>query len=506
MKKTIVRKVIVLAMVMGAWAALAVSAQDVPAVPPVDQGGVAAQAPAAPAVAAAPAVPKPPAPNLVWGGWGRVIFAPLIVQGGNVFDENGAPKLDSDGVIEVENNAWAGSAPSDNDIGAVVGVYVNGKNPAGTVGMDLLLHVDVGGGVNGHNVIFAKDNTANAWAKPFGNEWLTVRGGLLLIDDLFGKVGGVNENFGFTGSKGGAEDHIFDRVNSGGKFAFHFKSVPITGLQLHATVGVNDSAVGNYNKTDRADAWKEVFSAGQYGIGYTIGTIGFARFQFIGGTYGKSSLAAPMSSTARWEQVQFAFQLKAVKNLNLDMGIKIPFKIEGDSTATVNHQVRIDGTLRNLMDDDVYQAPISGRIAGRYNFGALGLPNLALHLGAKFGFAEKWERKTLDYTYERPFTFGLDFEPSWKLGNVGRIVGNFMVQTKAKSTTTSAGVSTEGIDDTTDMGLGISFHRSLGNGNFSVGIYSQFPVGGEGYSDIANGLAKAQAFKFAIPITITYDL
>ena len=530
MKNAIVRKGIVFALLMGAFAALAVSAQDV-SQETYDENsiGEAAASPApesrkaaaAPGNIAVPAVQKTPASNFEWSGWGRVVWAPLIMQGGYIFDETGLPQSDSQGIPEYENNAWVGSGPGEEDIGAIIGVRVKGQNPAGTVGMDLQLGIDVGS-LTSHNVVFAKDNVANAWAKPFGNEWLTVRGGLFLVDDLYGKIGGVNENFGFPGSKGGGEDDIFDRINSGGRFGFHIKSAPLDGLQfdglqLHAAFGVNDSAAKNYNSADRADAWKEVFSAAQYGIGYDIGKkknqpdgkIGLVRFQYIGGSYGKSSLASFLGASKRWDQVQFAFQLKAVKDLKLDLGMKIPLKIEGDSLLSVNHLVEIKDLNPNqmLLDNDWYQPPITARIAGRYNFGALGLPGLGLHLGLKFGFSEKIEyTRATEISWERPYTFGLDFEPSYTIGNIGKVVGNFAVAVKAKSTTTDAGVSTDNIDDTTDIGVGVSFHRSFGNGNFSIGFYSNFPVGGEGYSDIANGLAKAQAFKLAIPITITYDL
>lgn len=453
------------------------------------------------AVSGGKAAQEAPVSPFTWGGWGRAVWAPLIMQGGNVYDEeDGSQKTDGDGIPKYENNAWIGSGPGDEDIGAVVGVRVRGENPGKTVGMDLHLGVDVGS-LTSHNVVFAKDNTANAWAKPFGTDLVTLRGGLFLVDDLRGKIGGVNENFGISGSRGGSEDDIFDRFNSGGRFGFHLKIVPFDDFQIHAAFSVNDSAMLSYNKNDRAVAWEEVFKAAQYGIGYTIQNIGFVRLQYIGGSYAKSSLASFLSSSRRWDQLQAAFQLKAVANLDIDLGVKIPFKIDGDSKATVNNSVTVNGRDQTLFDDDVYQAPIIARIGAQYT-----LNDLGLHLGVRLGFGEELEyTRAATVIWEGPLTCGFDLEPSYKFGN-SKVVGNISLAVRGKSTTTEGSISTENIDDTTALGLGVSFHRSFGGGNCSVGISANFPVGGEGYSDVSNGLAKAQAFKVMIPITITYDL
>jgi hypothetical protein len=469
MKNTSVRKGIAIAVLMGAFLARTASAFD-----------------------------------FQWSGWGRVIWAPLIVQGGNVYDDAGNLETDSDGFPKYENNVWVGSGPGDEDIGAVIGAKVRGQNESGTFGMELQLGVDVGA-LTSHNVVFAKDNTANAWAKPFASEVLTMRGGLFLVDDLRGKIGGVNENFGFPGSRGGGEDDIFDRFNSGGRFGFHFKIAPSNNFQLHAAFGVNDSAALDYNKNDRAAAWEEVFQAAQYGIGFTIGDIGFARVQYIGGSYGKSSLASFLSSSRHWDQVQLAFQVLAVPNLDLDMGVKIPFKVEGDSAVTANNLVPVNGRDQILFDDDFYQAPVTARIAGKYTLDSLGL---GLLVGIKLGFGEKLEytRTSSTVIWEGPFTFGFDFEPSYRIENIGTVMGNFSLAVKGKSTTSEGKTSTENIDDTADLGLGLSLHRNFGGGSFSIGVYANFPVSGDGYYDVSNGLARVQAFKLAIPITVTYDL
>jgi hypothetical protein len=478
------------------------SANTAPAAVPA-QENTAADGGSARGVKAAQEAPASP---FKWGGWGRAIWAPLIVQGGNVYDEeDGSQKTDGEGVPKYENNAWIGSGPGDQDIGAAIGVRMTGVNASQTIGMELLLGVDVGS-LTSHNVVFANDNTANAWAKPFGNELVTVRGGLFQVSDLQGKIGGVNENFGVSGTRGGSEDDIFNNFNSGGRFGFHLKIVPFTGFQIHSAFSVNDSAMLSYNKNDRAVAWEEVFKAAQYGMGYTIQNIGFVRVQYIGGSYGKSSLASFLSSSKRWDQFQAAFQLLAVENLNVDLGVKIPIKIDGDSKVTVNNAVTVNDKDQALFDDDFYQAPVTARIGAQYTFDKLGLNDLGLHLGIKFGFGEKLEyTRAATETWEGPLTFGFDLEPSYKFGN-SKIVGNISLAVKGKSTTTEGDISTENIDDTTGLGLGISFHRSFGGGNCSVGISANFPVGGEGYSDVSKGLAKAQAFKVMIPITITYDL
>lgn len=468
MKNTSVRKGIAVAVLMGAFLARTASAAD-----------------------------------FQWSGWGRVIWAPLIMQGGNVYDDAGNMETDSDGFPKYENNIWVGSGPGDEDIGAVIGAKVLGQNDSKTFGMELQLGVDVRA-LTSHNVVFAKDNTANVWARPFASDVLTMRGGLFLVDDLRGKIGGVNENFGFPGSRGGGEDDIFDRFNSGGRFGFHFKIAPNDNFHLHAAFGVNDSAMLDYNKNDRAVAWEEVFEAAQYGIGFKVENIGFARVQYIGGSYAKSSLASFLGSSRHWDQIQLAFQLSAVPNLDLDIGVKIPFKVEGDSKATVNNLVPINGKDQILFDDDFYQAPVTARIAGKYTLNDLGL---GLYIGIKVGFGEKLEyTRTSTVVWEGPFTLGFDLEPSYKIGNIGTVMGNFSLAVKGKSTATEGKTSTENIDDTTDLGAGLSFHRDFGGGTFSIGVYANFPISGDGYYDVSNGLARVQAFKLAVPITITYNL
>jgi hypothetical protein len=58
----------------------------------------------------------------------------------------------------------------------------------------------------------------------------------------------------------------------------------------------------------------------------------------------------------------------------------------------------------------------------------------------------------------------------------------------------------------TDLGLGLYFDRNIYAGlSFAVGLATNIPVSGDKYDGDKN-VAKAQAFKLAIPIAITYSL
>jgi hypothetical protein len=204
--------------------------------------------------------PAPKKASITWGGWGRVGWAPLVFQG------NWDSKYDK---------AVTYTGVGSKDAVATIGIGIHGKNADETLGFDAGLTLNSSGYWN------INDNSAGIWAKPFG-DILTIRAGRFQEDSLRGKVGGTQEAF-VVGSQAGGEDTIFKRFESGNMGA-HFKIQPIPALQIHALIGTNGAyASSAVYKEAAADA----FAAGQYGLGYTIDNIGFVRFQFQGGTYGK---------------------------------------------------------------------------------------------------------------------------------------------------------------------------------------------------------------------------
>jgi hypothetical protein len=311
----------------------------------------------------------------------------------------------------------------------------------------------------------------------------------------------MNENL-VVGGYGGGEDDIFTRFDSGGTFGAHFKLEPIENLQIHASLGTNGkwAELGN-----DSDAIGDIYSTGQYGIGYTISNIGFARFQFIGGKYAKGPYTYP-DKAELWNRIQLAFQLTAVENLNLDFGVTIPFAVSADENylnmrddkgKLVSEAGKMTDDFFFSTKDDKYQAPIAIALGAKYTMGDLGLLGRVLVKLAESGTVAK-----VDYT--GPFVFAIGIEPSYTLGDIGKVVGDVGFQVKGKS----KWGDTENKDDTMDLGLGVSFHKNVGGGgNFTIGIATNIPIGGDGYNkDFGKLEAKASAFKLAIPMTITYSL
>ncbi|MDR2483297.1 MAG: hypothetical protein LBD08_06665 [Treponema sp.] len=429
--------------------------------------------------------------DFAWGAWGRAAWVPLIIQGGAdefTTDANGdeVPKPNADGSYDTATYIWTGSGPGWNGArAAAIGFNLSGTDENGLIGFAANLRLNTGEfsvdadndgesdvDIDNGTFWFANDNTANVWVKPLGSDVLTISAGLFQVDDLRGKLGGVNENFDGFG-KSGDEDAIFGRTDSAGKFGAHFKIAPIEALQIHAAFGANaglyKDPIDTYYKEKSGDAIGDVFSTGQYGIGYTITDIGLARVQFIGGSYGKDTLGSYPSKVQNYNQVQVAFQLTAVENLNLDFGAKIPFKITGDGPAVYDDPSGSGATFGT--SDDSYQAPIAIRVAAKYTAGDLGI-----FFGLKTGFGGKLKGKIPavgDITADEGFSLGADIEPSYKLGDAGSIIGNISFELKGNSTYEIGSASeVDAKDGTTKLGLGVSFHKPLGGGNFNPRISS----------------------------------
>ncbi|GHV72131.1 hypothetical protein AGMMS49928_27930 [Spirochaetia bacterium] len=410
------------------------------------------------------------------GAWGRAGWAPLVIQGNQ--DVEGDPG-------DTKNYVGVGSGPGwTEDYQAQVGFSVSGSDASGVIGFNVAIIPNAPGGYLAIN-----DNTANAWIKPFG-DILTLTGGLYRVDDLRGKIGGANENF-IVGSKTGGEDTIFTRFESD-LFGFHLKLVPIEALQIHVSLGENMPYGGDVPQDKNAVG--DILSTGQYGIGYTIDGIGFARAQFIGGKYGKDGFEfgtgyVVPNAVKAYNQFQLAFNVTAVEGLNLDIGATIPLKItakEIEDTGTYY------GTLGK---DDYVQAPIV--IAAGANYTAA---DLGVYFYADAEIGGKSEISGVEA--ESGVKIDVTVEPSYSLGDIGKVIADisfgFVGNSKAGGTEVKNGHM--------DLGLGASYHKSVGGGNFSIGLATTIPLGGDGYDGDLNKVAKAQAFKLAVPIIWTYSL
>jgi hypothetical protein len=421
-----------------------------------------------------------------WGAWGRASWSPMVIQGG--------PDKDTEDPNDTTTNLGVGSGPAWDDLGAAVGFEVKGQNTDGTLGFAAKLRVDVNPAKNGSEAVwYPNDKTANVWAKPFS--MLTLRAGLYQIDDLRGKIGGTNENF-VIGNWSGDEDDIFTRFETGA-FGMHLKLEPIENLQVHASVGVNDNL-----KQTSANAIGDIYSTGQYGVGYNIPNLLFIRAQFIGGKQNKGDYIYP-NKAQYWNQIQAAFQVTAVENLSLDLGVAIPLQIKGKAD---------DGNLNYsalASEDDTYQAPFKIALGAKYTMGDLGF---------LFRLKTEFASKQYNVNYENPLVkmettrngglnlLAFAIEPSYKLGSIGTIRGDIGLGVKGNSKTDTNGSETDNKDGTVDLGLGVSFFKAIAGGNFSIGLATTIPVAGDGYAEDGNKVKKAQAFKFTIPIVMTYSL
>jgi hypothetical protein len=235
------------------------------------------------------AAPAAKAPALTVGGWGRLAFVPATATNTTNPDSTGT-------VTTATLPSWAGAAP----YFGRVGVNFNGNSE--NIGFSLNLDS------NGNT--FGVGDQAKAWVN-IGNI-VKIELGKVQVDHFRGTVSdqGITEVNSF-----GPEDSVFQRLYPTEGMALEI--TPVDGLFIAAALDANqkDSA-GNVTAA-------ATFSAIQVQAGYTIKDIGMIRAQYIGAGNTTSS------GSATW--IQAAFQLTAVKGLDVDLGAK--FNINGNVKA-----------------------------------------------------------------------------------------------------------------------------------------------------------------------------
>jgi len=213
---------------------------------------------------------------------------------------------------------------------------------------------------------------------------------------------------------------------------------------------------------------KYVYRRSQFGIGYTIPGIGFARAQYIG-----------IRNT-----IEIAFQLTALGDLILDIGGKIPF--EGTDTADRN-------TYKKRKD---FQASIAATYRN-YNFRLLG------RVDAAFAGSNSDGREVI--------VNGLNLiaylVPSYQLGigTVGMDLGFEYEQ---------ADKVNQYDEDSMQAGAALWLSRSLGNATFKVAAVTRFPLTWyqnkslsppnalPGYWNTKAGTTPASPFELFFPIIL----
>lgn len=229
------------------------------------------------------------------GAWGRGIWAPLLATYGN----GTAQVTGSTGI------SWGGNA-------ARVGFQINGTSEF--AGFHATLDVD-------NNSLGVSDDQY-LWVKPVPGLMLQI--GRVYNDTLRGSAGfGSWDWIRGPGSTSWGDDYVFTRIGGNG--------APPNNAVLSFTMGglfifveqAFQSTTSYYG--DSTNKNQDPINKTSVGAGYTIEGIGKIRVQRVG-------LDDVISTTQT--QIQAAFNLTAVPNLNVDLGVKVPLNIDG-STPTV---------------------------------------------------------------------------------------------------------------------------------------------------------------------------
>jgi hypothetical protein len=481
--------------------------------------------------------------------YGKAMWAPLVYRG------------DRDGEVDSTHGEGpgfgVGSGPGWDNIGAGVGIEIWGSNEAENIGFELRMRAEAG---NGN--IYANDNMAYLWARPF-DQVLKIQLGMYRWDELRGKVGGIGE---VVGDYGGDEDSIFQRLESDTFGAMFIVTPPpfvpdfLQGLMLFSSFGVS----GGLDPSETAfaaateKALEYIFSTPHTGIAYKNNAFGLARFQFIASRYhwGEGEDWFPMqtqnnvlgysaigkyyypSHSGDAARLELAANITCFPNINLDLGFGLPFPVkvvandDGNAQKTgplyreLGYRVKDSVyTNNNLADEagDVWQPPL--RVAAGLDFN---LPNFGLgfRFRAKVEFGEQVSFADGSDTFKGGLDLEFGFEPSYTFGKAGVLTLDAALRANQNdsfngkenlssfNTTAKDSLSHNGV---IDLGLGAFFRRDFSKGCYiKAGVSATLPLGGDRYDWSPDGAADADietrgAFKrgqliIAIPIIIEMNL
>jgi len=275
--------------------------------------------------------------------WGRGVFAPLIVKfPGETYDGK---------KWKTQQEANFKGKMVDKAADAFVGTGATWGGNNVRVDFRIVGNSEyVGFGLNAtaeNNKLAGNDDAAYIWAKPFSNDVLKIKIGLLVEDTLRGKIGTANNTFDNYVLPGAFdEDHIFNRFGSGEDWnstntgeginanqpAFLLSSSPIDGLFIGIMVGGGNAGADLWPSWGTSSAVKafSAYNFMQVGAGYVIPNIGHVRAQYIGGYAGtytdekifdiKKLGGDPVAGKAA--RIEAAFALTAVDGLLVDLGGK----------------------------------------------------------------------------------------------------------------------------------------------------------------------------------------
>ena len=461
--------------------------------------------------------------------WGRGVFAPLVVKGGETaagkavdktwvnvggagdgkyhFDEEtglGVPN-DPEDWVEVDNPgslAYSGASTSwgwnKNQIRT--DFRINGN--AEYVGFQIQLGDSGAEGGTGVGII---DN-AYIWAKPFSSDLLKLTVGRFYVDDLRGKVDSDTgfENFVlnpmdactiFTRFQASHSDGVF--VHSNGPTGYMLSSAPIDGLFIGLLVNASlygkdgwpgEGSVGGEDG-DEATKLLDAFRFMQVGFGYNIADIGQLRAQWLGGWFGTvdpKTVGDDMKAgkyvvgPGDPARIEAAFALTAIQNLLVDIGFKFWLPIE----------IKDGGKKANGVDI---------ALGAKYRMEAF---QIIAHIVSNIGSYNRWDKD--DKSSNGLAGVNINLIPTYDLDafTIGASIG---VTMSGNATSKDyEGKAPEADYKYSDMqfGFGAFVQKGLGSGSVKAGLaYKAAPIHNEKEADYsgANGSGI-----FSIPIILEY--
>jgi hypothetical protein len=445
-------------------------------------------------------------------------------------------RADFDGLVDTvtpphgEGPGFGIGAGGWNGVGAAVGLKVWGSDENENIGYELRMKpvIDY---LSGEGIFKIVDNMAYLWARPF--DMLKVQFGMFSWGDMQGKIGGLDT---LMGSYGGWEDDIFQPVDTNTFGALFVLTPPpavpdmFKGLTLFASFGVSgwlDITSGTY--AARAGKLFNFVMAGQQsGIAYQSDAFGLARLQYIGSNYhwGQGVDWATHNVPDFWlttvnslgwfprrvreaPQLEFAVNITAIPNLNLDIGFGYPFRVTvpeedpglGQNNAklgptygvlgyrSINSTLAMNERLA-VNVGDVWQPPLRFSAGLDYKMPELGL-SIRFHTTMKFG--EEIAFSDGSPNYKAGLLFEAGFEPSYTVGKIGtvsldlalRVKGNDIYKGKRRAMADLNTLAIHSINHngTVDLGLGAFFTRIFKTDNYiKAGVCMNLPAGGDRYN------------------------
>jgi hypothetical protein len=306
---------------------------------------------------------------------GGVIFAEITFSGNGSATVVPFGARFGDPVETVTSNEvrWGNDGPR-------IQLVANGKNEAGTVGATIAVNLDSGS--------FGLDSNAKVWLKP--HEIVKFTLGKFEEDDLRYKIGvsggGFHNYLLYIRGDNLDENAFLSRFKSNG-YGAH---VAITPGNFYLGAGWGSTFAKRSVAELREDGTLDALANAQVGAGYKIPDVGFVRLMFNGakateedGTDTPGFQPVSADATGRSPSFQAAFQLTAVKGLNIDVGGQVPL----------------------AYDYDVY-AEVPTGVVDHYVVGTK-----ADNSGGEIQAVYKTERKRIsEATEQRPYIVGLGFD------------------------------------------------------------------------------------------------